>query len=184
MLEAEVKLALEAAARTELVDRLERLGATPGGEHVQVDIYFAHPSRDFAVTDEALRLRLDDGDLRVTYKGRRLDPPRKTREEIEFSLGTDVDTASRLLERLGFRPVASVRKRRVEFHLAGELGVTVCLDDVEGLGTFCEIESMTAASVASGRETIERALEALGLGGRPLLATSYLELLLARSAPT
>ncbi len=183
MLEAEVKLSLDDDARTQLVARLADLGALPAGEHEQVDAYWAHPTRDFAATDEALRLRLDDGRLRITYKGRKLDPPLKTREEIEFELATDVATASRLLERLGFRPVATVRKRRVEFRLAGKGGddaVTVCLDDVDGLGTFCEVESLASTSVEAGRRTLEVALARLGLSGRRPLATSYLELLLAR----
>jgi adenylate cyclase class 2 len=184
MLEAEVKLALDEEARTRLVARLAELRAIPAGEHEQVDAYYAHPTRDFALTDEALRLRLDDGRQRVTYKGPKLDPPLKTREEIEFELATDVATASRLLARLGFRPVATVCKRRVELRLEGDGGegaVTVCLDDVDGLGAFCEIESVAATSVESGRRTLERALERLGLAGRAPLATSYLELLLARA---
>ena len=35
----------------------------------QVDLYFAHPSRDFRETDEALRLRRVGETNRVTYKG-------------------------------------------------------------------------------------------------------------------
>ena len=37
--------------------RLEELGGEYQAELRQVDSYFAHPARDFAVTDEALRIR-------------------------------------------------------------------------------------------------------------------------------
>ena len=37
--------------------QLRALGATLGATELQVDCYFAHPQRDFAQTDEALRLR-------------------------------------------------------------------------------------------------------------------------------
>ncbi|MFM8411846.1 MAG: class IV adenylate cyclase [Alphaproteobacteria bacterium] len=177
MLEAEVKLALTPEAHERLLERLASLGATGGAEHRQSDAYLAHPARDFAATDEALRLRTDGDELRLTYKGRKLDPPRKTREEIEFGLATDPRTASLLFERLGFSPVATVAKRRVEWHLAGPDRAVVSIDEVEGLGLFCEVE-VAADDVASGRDALERALRRLGLDGARPIAESYLELLL------
>lgn len=179
MLEAEVKLALDRAAAARLRARLADLGATPCGRHHQVDVYFSHPVRDFAATDEALRLRSDDDELRITYKGKKLDPPLKTREEIEFALGSDVATATRLLERLGFRPVARVEKERHEFRLPGEPAVIVSLDQVVDLGSFCEVET-AAESAAEGRAVIDRALTSLGLERLPPISRSYLELLLAK----
>jgi len=180
MLEAEVKLALDDAAARALRARLAALGATPHGSHAQADTYFAHPQRDFRATDEALRLRSEGGALRVTYKGPKLDPPRKTREEIEFPLGTDHATATALLERLGFRPAAVVRKHRDELLLPGAFPVTVAIDTVDGLGTFCEIE-VAADDVAQGRARLEEVLQHLGLGGVAPIAESYLELLAART---
>jgi len=118
MLEAEVKLALAPDNAAALRTRLAAADVRAAGTHDQTDTYFAHPGRDFRATDEALRLRSDNGALRITYKGPKLDPPRKTREEIEFALGADHATASTLLERLGFRPVAEVRKRRHEWTLS------------------------------------------------------------------
>lgn len=41
----------------EVVAKLEELSATFSEPVVQVDRYFAHPVRDFASTDEALRIR-------------------------------------------------------------------------------------------------------------------------------
>src|SRR5688572_28544694 len=40
---------------------------------IQSDEYFAHPARDFAKTDEALRIRTSGGKSFVTYKGPKLD---------------------------------------------------------------------------------------------------------------
>lgn len=180
MLEAEVKLALDAATATALRARLDALGAVAHEALTQTDTYFAHPQRDFRSSDEALRLRSEGGALRVTYKGPKLDPPRKTREEIEFALGTDHATASILLERLGFRPAAVVRKQRVELELPGTFTATIALDEVEGLGSFCEIE-VPASDVAQGRERLRDVQERLGLGELPPIAESYLELLAARA---
>jgi len=185
VLEAEVKLALSPAEARALGDRLAEAGAQLLGEHMQTDVYFRHPVRDLASSDEALRLRVDGERLLVTYKGPKLDPPRKTREEIEFPLLTDLAHAKALLERLGFTSAATVRKRRREFRLPGEPGghdgVVVSLDQVDELGCFCEIEVQTA-TVEHGRSVLANALGRLGLEAKSPIAESYLELLLARNA--
>jgi len=180
MLEAEVKVRLTAGAVDVLRARLDALGATALGEHRQVDIYFAHPGRDFRATDEALRLRADGERLLITYKGPKLDPPRKTREEIELALAPAVDAqaATTLLERLGFHVVASVCKRRIDFALERSPGVTVVsIDSVDGLGSFCEIE-VPASDPAVARSVLEAELARLDLAGATPIAESYLELLL------
>lgn len=179
MLEAEVKLALSPDGLVRLRQRLAACGAVEGARHEQVDTYFAHPQRDFAATDEALRLRCDEGALRITYKGPKLDPPLKTREEIELALVTDLATARTLLERLGFAPVATVRKHRTDLRLPGEPPVTLSLDQVDGLGWFCELETQST-SVGAGRAALRTWLARLDLGREPQIAASYLELLLAR----
>lgn len=179
MLEAEVKLGLGAGEADALRSRLAELVAGPPTTHHQSDVYLAHPGRDFATTDEALRLRSADGTLCVTYKGPRLDPPRKTREEIEFALDTDLATAATLLERLGFRRAAEVQKTRHEWTLDDGYRITVCIDEVVGLGSFCEIE-VEAADVAEGRARLAAAQERLGLAHLAPIPESYLELLAAR----
>lgn len=180
MLEAEVKLALSHDDEVLLRARLAALGATVIGTHEQADSYLAHPLRDFRQTDEALRLRLDDGALRVTYKGPKLDPPRKTREEIEFALATDLATASTLFERLGFRPAATVRKLRAEWRIATLHDAVVSIDEVLDLGTFCELEVATE-SVAEGRAALAELQERLGLSHLAPIPDSYLELLARRA---
>lgn len=60
----------------------------------EVDTYFQHPCRDFALTDEALRLRRHlvttaescVFECLATYKGPKLPGPTKTRRELEFPL--------------------------------------------------------------------------------------------------
>jgi adenylate cyclase, class 2 len=156
--------------------KVERLllakGAVSLGEHDQVDEYFNHPSRDFALTDEALRLR-KDAKGKITYKGPKLDRLTKTREEIEMNID-DLDKMAQILLRLGFRRVAKVTKKRREFLLEG---VTVCLDSVQGLGDFVELE-IQGADAEEGRSRIEKLRDELGLVGSE--RRSYLEMLLSR----
>ncbi len=65
---------------------LAALGAKIAAAEEEVDLYFAHPARDFAATDEALRLRRKGPRGYITYKGPKIDAVTKTRREIELPL--------------------------------------------------------------------------------------------------
>ena len=120
----------------------------------QQDIYFNHPSRDFALTDEALRIRSTENRLIVTYKGpRQFDTASgvttKTRREIEVDLemeGSKQQGIESLLEVLGFKAVLCVPKQRenLSFNWNG-WPVTIALDEVADLGCFVEIEVVAAS---------------------------------------
>ena len=100
--------------------RLAERGVTLGPPVEQSDQYFAHPCRDFARTDEALRIRTVGEASFVTYKGPKLDATTKTRRELELPLDpSDADGSqfAELLTALGFTPVATVRKQRRPFHI-------------------------------------------------------------------
>ena len=113
MLEVELKFHLldEAALRRELAQFA--IDWQPAEE--QVDCYFNHPARDFAQTDEAVRLRQMGNENVITYKGPKLDPTTKTRREIELPIVQGKEGLvqfGQLLEVLSFRRVAEVRKLR------------------------------------------------------------------------
>lgn len=168
---------------TEVEARLNGLGASIDAPCEQVDRYYNHPARDFAVTDEALRLRQVGQQYFITYKGPKLDATTKTRREIELPLGSGETAAggfAELLQALGFRPVAEVRKRRRVARVEWEAReIEIALDEVTGLGTFVELE-LTAD--ANDLDTAKASIAALA---RELRLSrnerrSYLEMLLAR----
>lgn len=184
MYEVEVKFSVAdpAALRRRLAD----LPARAGVPREQADRYYAHPCRDFAVTDEALRIRRDGERVAVTWKGPRIDTTTKTRREIELPLATAGEDAAttlgrwdELLAALGFRQVREVRKRRTPFHLDWHAAVVeVALDEVEGLGTFVELEQQAdAAGLAAARDRLADLARHLDCGAPE--RRSYLELLLA-----
>lgn len=168
-----------------VASRLGELGARFGPAVEQVDRYFAHPARDFATTDEALRIRQVDQRCWVTYKGPKIDTTTKTRQEIELPLGAGPDVASqwsRLLESLGFKPVLDVHKRRRPGQLHWEdATVEIALDQVEPLGSFVELELLAdEGQIEAAKAKILSLAERLGLAGAE--RRSYLELLLAAAA--
>ena len=166
-----------------LVKRLSDHGARMGETIEQSDQYFAHPCRDFAKTDEALRIRTVGDKSFVTYKGPKLDTTTKTRREIELPLDpedADGSQFAELLAALGFTPVAVVRKRRRKFEIsANGHEVEGALDDVDKVGSFVELELQADDStLEEAKRTISKLATELGLG--PSERRSYLEMLLEK----
>ena len=159
--------------------RLLELDADSLGTVEQADTYYGHPVRDFAETDEALRIRREtrdgepDSEARVTYKGPLVEAESKTREEFETGVD-EGETMAAILEELGFDAVETVEKTRERFRVDE---YTVTLDTVGGLGEFVEVET-ESETVEPAREGAFELLEALGLDPDEQIRTSYLGLLL------
>ncbi len=183
MLEVEMKFPATNLAALE--QRLRERGASPGKVLCEEDHYFNAPDRDFARTDEALRLRRIGAANFVTYKGPKRDAQTKTRSEIEVPLAEGDRSAAdfvNLLKHLGYRPVAVVRKQRRTLSLReGGFPVEVCLDEVEQIGCFAELEIIVPEDqLTEARAVLQRLSAELGLGGSE--RRSYLEMLLAGDA--
>lgn len=182
--EVELKFPLP-RGRDEVLADLRLRGAQLRETVRQVDVYFAHPQRDFATTDEALRLRSVGDENYLTYKGPLLDEHSKTRQEIEipFSAGPRVaDQMWALLRAVGFRDVRKVTKDRSELELNWEgRPFHISLDAVEGLGEYLEIETIASGgSWQAARDAALRLAESLGLTESE--RRSYLQLLLELDA--
>jgi len=181
MYEVELKVRADHdRVRDRLADRL----ADPVDEVTQVDTYYDAPHREFAETDEALRLREEttasgEATTELTYKGPLVEAESKTRREIETAVA-DGEAADGIFGALGFEPAATVRKERERFALDG---YTVTLDSVEGLDEFVEVETEAEEdAVESAREGAAAVLRDLGLDPNDQIRTSYLGLLLADGA--
>ncbi len=180
MLEIEQKFADADFAAIE--KRLSEWNARRGEEHTEADHYFNAPDRDFARTDEAFRLRRVGSANFLTYKGPKQPGAVKVRTELEVPLRDGEEAAEQfmqLLAHLGYRVVAVVRKQRRTYHLErGGFALTVCLDEVEQLGRFAEVEIVAPdEQVDAARSVLADTAAALGLTN--LERRSYLNLLLS-----
>jgi len=179
MYEVEQKYRLDDPA--DFQQRVSELGATWGEGIEQIDHYFAHPCRDFAQTDEALRIRQIDQNNFVTYKGPKIDLTTKTRQELELPLSRGPDFANEfaeLLTLLGFKFVAAVRKIRRSAAVTWQGGsVEVVLDRVDGVGAYAELEVMAEeVDLAIAKQRLASLGTKLNLTS--VERSSYLELLL------
>lgn len=182
-IEVELKFAVE--DRDAVIRAIGRLGATPQPPERQRDLYFNHPVRDFAETDEALRIRMVDGAAHVTFKGPRIDRETKSRREIELAFAGGEMAGNQfgeILQLLGFQAVLNVSKSRSRWHVPCPSGVIeIAVDDVEGLGTFVELErAVPSSEYEIAKAEIQEVAAQLQLT-RPE-HRSYLRMLLEKSA--
>jgi adenylate cyclase class 2 len=180
----EVEMKFPVRDFTPLEKKLAEWGAREDAVRGDADEYFNAPDRDFARTDEALRLRRIGEANFVTYKGPKRDAQTKTRTEVEVPLAAGDGAAkdfAQLLVHLGYRPVAVVRKRRRVFHLERNgFALEVCLDDVDRVGSFAELEIIAPeAHLDAARDVLRQVAATLGLSASE--RRSYLELLLGAS---
>ena len=183
MLEVEMKFRV--TDWTDIAAKLAAAGAVAEPQREDTDHYFNAPDRDFAQTDEAVRLRRIGTENYLTYKGPKIDTLTKSRSEIELRLADGSQTAAdavRFLASLKYRPVAVVSKQRRVFKFEREgFTLSACLDDVGAVGRYVEVEIMADdAKYEEARAVLLRAVADLGLNDPE--RRSYLRLLLEQGA--
>jgi adenylate cyclase class 2 len=179
--EVELKYAVD--DMPQLLEKLGRFGLCFGEAVEEHDTFYQHPVKDYATTDECLRIRNRAGEYRITYKGPKVDRETKTRREIEIYLTDNAEIARQwdnLLQALDFRVAAELKKMRRSAGLVYlEQKYELSLDHIDGLGDFIELENIADESqLDDARRRIKSLATTLGLA-RPITA-SYLELSLSR----
>lgn len=174
----EVELKVRVPSLDSVRERLTSQNAVFAGKVHEHDIYYNAPHRDFGKTDEAVRVRYTNDHAVVTYKGPKLRKfGLKAREELNFAVESGIAFETMLL-RLGFTKTTDVNKWRENYKLGT---ASICLDTVDELGTFAEIEVIVANETDDPSVQIDTIAKEIGADGEPILA-SYLELLLEKRA--
>lgn len=171
MLEIEIKARIDNAESFSA--KLLAYGARELKTIRESDVYFNHPSRNFAKSDEALRVRTAGNESALTYKGPKIGTRSKSRFEAEVNI-SNPEEMQVILHKLGFTEVFCVKKERAIYE---HRGVTICVDRVENLGIFVEFEKR-----GEDRETIENELFDMAhrFGLSEFERRSYLEMLLEK----
>ncbi len=169
-LEIEIKAPCKDIAAVQ--KKLESIGAVFVKAEKESDCYFNHPGKDFKETDEALRIRTLDNASVLTYKGPKISMRSKARVEKEVEV-LEGHITREILLLLGFTETGNVVKNRRYYRLND---VFICLDDVENLGTFVELEKQ-GFHTEEIEDELFRLAEELNLDS--FERRSYLELVLA-----
>jgi homotetrameric cytidine deaminase len=150
------------------VARCLALGATDRGELHQTDTYFL-------VRRGRLKLRSDESAAElIAY--RRPDHPEATESAYVLApVSEPAAVAEALDSALGTTVVVSKRRRLFLWE-----GVRIHLDEVEGLGSFVEVEAVLpdAGDLDAAREKVARLRSELGIADDALVAVGYADLLL------
>lgn len=159
MKEIELKAQYDSSKRPELEQYLKEQGFREVCCFTQQDEYFNHPERDFQKTDEALRIRREQHDNEavrccLTYKGANDSSIGQSRRELETRV-EDEHKMRQILLALGFRSAAEVKKRRKEYK---KEDLTVCLDELDGLGNYIELEVVLPEAETESKFTAENRL--------------------------
>jgi adenylate cyclase class 2 len=149
MLEREIKLRFDSAVAAR--EAIVACGATPMlGRRLQEDSLLDTDEEDLRRRRCVLRVRMENGKSRLTFKGPAEPGIMKVREEIETVVG-DGDILLRVLKELGLHVWFRYEKYREEFAFED---VIVAIDETP-VGTFVEIEGsehgINATAEALGR---------------------------------
>lgn len=178
----EIEIKLPIADKGGVHAKLLQLGFQEEDRIRECDMYYNSAYHDVKKLGEALRIRKSTNLLtgmmktQINFKGKKIDKVSMSRQEYE-TVVEDAESMEQILKSLDFLPVAGVEKTRI--YLQRE-EITACLDQVDGLGDFLELEVI--AHEETLRESylgnMEQLLTALGLSMKDTVRTSYLGMLL------
>ncbi len=185
MIEVEIKI------RADLDNAREKLIENGFVQDLHVkesDTYYDTADGHIRGNDTALRIRTveypDSGSSKayITFKGNRCDDVSMTRPEYESSVGSPEEVV-KILDALGYKPVQPLVTKDRNQYVKGQ--ISACLDRVDGLGDFLELEIM--AEEDSRDDALVRlwgVLESLGYSRSDTITLSYLTMLQKRSSTT
>ena len=179
MIEVEIKIKVK--DRVLLEEKLLKTGFLKGNLVKESDIYFDNQNHQIKDSDSALRIRscenltLNHAKHFMTYKGPKMDTVSMTRKEVEMQID-NAQTGKEILMSLGYCQIYPVVKTRQYYHLKQ---ITACLDRVDGLGDFLELEVIVSEDNEKHKalDSLLSLVQELGCNPEEMVRTSYLSML-------
>ena len=177
MIEIEVKLRIKDVAVLE--KKLLEQGYKSIETLRETDTYFDGGINGIKKSGQALRVRRTVNCVTgkehsaITFKGEKIDAISMARLELETVVESG-EAAERILCALGFYPVQPIVVKIRKILRNGD--ICACLDDVQGLGTFLELEIMAESEEIrpAALERIEEILNSVGYTMDDTTRVSYL----------
>ncbi|MCK5412962.1 MAG: class IV adenylate cyclase [Candidatus Pacebacteria bacterium] len=151
MIEVEIRARIE--GKDEFQKKLKEIGAIYNKTEKQIDRVFGNPmflDSDNMIVEGGLSARIREVENKKTLEFKEIFR-QKGGFEIETSL-SEIEIGIKFLEKLKFKEVFVVSKSR-EIYLYNNF--TICIDSVDCLGDFIEIEKMVEFSEDENQARIE-----------------------------
>lgn len=146
-----------------LLEKLENLGCKISPPITQNDTVYLPNGitfKDISFGSNALRIRIQDGTALLTLKQRQKVELSAIEAETEI---TDVSNTRRMIELLGYYEAIKINKKR---RTTQYKEYSICLDEVETLGNFIEVELFSQDDGAKIQEELFSFLKSLGIKDR------------------
>jgi adenylate cyclase class 2 len=170
---------IEIRAKVNNLETIKQKVINLGGELIkktkQIDEYFGEMNLYEKIGYSFLmRVREENDKKYITYKGakKREDG---VWEEYEFKID-DKEKAISMFFDMGLEKVIKVMKYREEYKLNN---LSICLDKIENLGNFVEIESLNDND--EGKERLNKMMEELAIDQNQIIHKGYVTMLLLKS---
>lgn len=152
-----------------------KLGARLLKETTQVDEYFGEINLYQKVGYSFLMRVRNEGDKKfMTYKGAESKKD-GVWEEYEFEID-DAKKTVEMFKAMGLEKVITVKKYRKEYVLDG---LTICLDVIDDLGNFIEIESLDDRNI--NKNSLKSLMRKLGIKEDQIIHKGYVTMLLIKN---
>jgi adenylate cyclase class 2 len=112
---------------------------------------------EIGMDTNVLRIRKQNDKSLLTLKRNGSGPLVKIEKETVIENSNQMEE---ILEYLGYYQVMKVKKQRIKCNYNG---MEICLDNVEGLGTYIELEKITSDEPLKVQEDLLSVLESLGV---------------------
>ena len=171
MFEMELKAVLK--NKLQVIDELGKNGCEWSRPLFQKDIIYIQNSVEKTVNIPVFRIRKIDDKTILTLKVQAADL--NTARELELEVSDD-EIMHHILQTIGFESIVEVKKKRIETDYRG---YTICIDEVEELGDFLEIEKLSEEDSDKEREyeMMMHILTELGIREENLVTEKYFEMI-------
>ncbi len=179
MIEVEIKAEINSTENYQ--EKLHNKGFVFKDRIIEKDIYLDNENNDILSGDIALRVRTvsypdtDGSFFYITFKGVRSDNVSMTRPEFETGVDS-AEIALSIFKSLGYLPVRPFVMKKRNTYIKDN--VTACIDEVEDLGAYLELEILCEESEKEASLSIlwEILLD-IGLSKSMVITKSYLSML-------
>ncbi|MDP2684835.1 MAG: class IV adenylate cyclase [bacterium] len=170
---------IEIRAKIKNIKNIERciigLGAKLVKQKRQIDKYFGEINLFKKLGYSFLMRVRNEGDKKfLTYKGAESKKD-GVWEEYEFNIDNEI-MAEAMLKAMGLEKIIEVNKNRIEYKIDN---LTICLDTIENLGCFVEIESQDDNDI--DKDKLKKFMDKLNIKENQIMHKGYVTMLLIKN---